>query len=63
LNRLGEKKWTTNVFDIVEHLKDALQVEYVALGGGNSKRLTTLPPATIRSDDNAAREGGVRLWN
>jgi len=37
-------------------------VEYVALGGGNSKRLATLPPATIRSDDEAAREGGFSLW-
>jgi len=63
LNRLKEKTWTKNVFDIVEHLKEALQVEYVALGGGNSKRLTTLPADTIRSDDDAAREGGVRLWD
>src|SRR5882762_8394 len=63
LERVGEKKWTKKVFDIVEHLKDALQVEYVALGGGNSKRLTTLPPATIRSADDAAREGGFSLWH
>jgi len=63
LKRLGEKSWTKNVFDIVEHLKDALQVEYVALGGGNSKRLKTLPPATIRSADDAAREGGFSLWH
>jgi predicted NBD/HSP70 family sugar kinase len=63
LERVGEKKWTKKVFDIVEHLKDALQVEYVALGGGNSKRLKTLPPATIRSDDDAAREGGFSLWD
>jgi hypothetical protein len=63
LNRLGEKKWTKNVFDVIEHLKEALQVDYVALGGGNSKRLTTLPADTIRSDDAAAREGGVRLWD
>jgi polyphosphate glucokinase len=62
LKRLGEKKWTKNVFDIVEHLRDAFQVEYVVLGGGNSKRLTTLPPATIHSDDDAAREGGFLLW-
>ena len=62
LERLGEKKWTKKVFDIVEHLKDALQVEYVVLGGGNSKRLKTLPPATIRSADDAAREGGFWLW-
>jgi hypothetical protein len=63
LNKLGQTKWTKNVFDVVEHLKEALQVEYVALGGGNSKRLTTLPADTLRSDDEAAREGGVRLWD
>jgi len=63
LERVGEKKWTKKVFDIVEHLKDALQVEYVAVGGGNSKRLKTLPPATIRSDHEAAREGGFSLWH
>jgi glucoamylase len=62
LKRFGEEEWTKNVFDIVEHLKDALQVEYVALGGGNSSRLATLPPATIRSDDDAAREGGLRMF-
>jgi polyphosphate glucokinase len=62
LERVGEKKWTKKVFDIVEHLKDALQVEYVAVGGGNSKRLKTLPPATIRCADDAARQGGFWLW-
>lgn len=62
LERLGEKKWTKNVFDIVEHLRDAFQIEYVVLGGGNAKRLTTLPPGTIRSEDDAAREGGFLLW-
>ncbi|HEY6247546.1 MAG TPA: glycoside hydrolase family 15 protein [Pyrinomonadaceae bacterium] len=63
LNRLGEKRWARNVFDVVEHLKEALQVEYVALGGGNSHRLTILPPATIRCEDDAAGEGGFSLWN
>src|ERR1041385_1351198 len=63
LNRLGEKRWARNVFDVVEHLKEALQVEYVALGGGNSHRLTILPPATIRCEDEAAGEGGFSLWN
>lgn len=62
LQRLGEKRWAKKVFDIVAHLKDALQVEYVAVGGGNSHRLATLPPAAIRVEDDAAREGGFSLW-
>src|SRR5712664_4074151 len=63
LKRLGEKKWTKNVFDVVEQLKNALQPEYVVLGGGNSKRLKTLPPETIRGNNEDARKGGLRLWD
>ncbi len=62
LKRVGEKKWIKNVFDVVEQLKNALQPEYVVLGGGNSKRLKTLPPETIRGNNEDARKGGLRLW-
>jgi ROK family len=41
----------------------ALQPEYVVLGGGNSKRLKTLPPETIRGNNEDARKGGLRLWD
>jgi polyphosphate glucokinase len=63
LKRVGEKKWIKNVFDVVEQLKSALQPEYVVLGGGNSKRLKTLPPETIRGNNEDARKGGLRLWD
>jgi polyphosphate glucokinase len=63
LKRDGEKKWTKNVFDVVEQLSKALQAEYVVLGGGNSARLQTLPQDTIRGHNAAAREGGFRLWH
>jgi polyphosphate glucokinase len=63
LKRGGEKKWIKNVFDAVEQLKNALQPEYVVLGGGNSKRLKTLPPETIRGNNEDARKGGLRLWD
>jgi polyphosphate glucokinase len=62
LQRVGEKKWSKNVFDVVEQLKNALQPEYVVLGGGNSRRLKTLPPETIRGNNEDARKGGLRLW-
>jgi polyphosphate glucokinase len=42
LRRRGKKKWVKSVFDVVAQLKDALQADYVVLGGGNAIRLTTL---------------------
>lgn len=63
LKRVGEKQWIKNVFDVVAQLKNALQPEYVVLGGGNSKRLKTLPPETIRGNNEDARKGGLRLWD
>lgn len=48
LRRRGKKKRVKSVFDVVAQLKDALQADYVVLGGGNAKRLTTLPPDTFR---------------
>src|ERR1700674_1671330 len=35
LKRVGGQRWTKNVFDVVAQLKNALQPEYVVLGGGN----------------------------
>jgi len=63
LKRVGEKKWLKNVFEVVDQLKNALQPEYVVLGGGNSKRLKRLPPETIRGNNEDARKGGLRLWD
>jgi polyphosphate glucokinase len=63
LKRVGEKKWIKNVFDVVEQLKNALQPEYVVLGGGNSRRLKTLPSETILGNNEDARKGGLRLWD
>jgi hypothetical protein len=63
LERLGKKKWRKYVTKISEELKDALEAEYVVLGGGNSKLLKE-PPAGCRLGDNAsAFTGGFRLWD
>jgi len=62
LNRLGKKSWRRHVADIVERLKNALEVEYVVLGGGNVKHLKTLPPDTLLGDNENAFAGGFRLW-
>jgi len=62
LERLGEKKWRKHVFRVVDLLRRALEPDYVVLGGGNAKKLGSLP-AGIRLGDNAnAFAGGFRLW-
>jgi polyphosphate glucokinase len=62
LERLGKKKWRRYVAKIVKALKDALEADYVVLGGGNSKKLKKLPPsARLGSNENAFR-GGFLLW-
>jgi polyphosphate glucokinase len=58
----GKKRWTKDVFDVVEKLKAALQPDYVVIGGGNVKRLDELPPDTRRGDNADAFPGGFRLW-
>jgi polyphosphate glucokinase len=62
LERLGKKKWRRHVAKVTEKLKDALEADYVVLGGGNIKKLKK-PPAGARlgSNENAFR-GGFRLW-
>ncbi|MCB2054614.1 MAG: ROK family protein [Geminicoccaceae bacterium] len=63
LDRLGRKAWEATVHDVVARFKVALVVDYVVLGGGNTKRLKKLP-ADARAGDNAhAFAGGFRLWN
>jgi polyphosphate glucokinase len=63
LERLGKKKWRSDVLDIVARLKAALVVDYVVLGGGNAKYLKDLP-RDVRLGENAnAFRGGLRLWS
>lgn len=62
LEKTGEKKWTRRVHDVVERLSDALQPDYVVLGGGNAKKLRSLPKKSFLGDNENARTGGLRLW-
>jgi polyphosphate glucokinase len=63
LKRLGKKKWRRYVAKISKALKDALEADYVVLGGGNSKNLKKLPPGTRLGDNQNAFRGGFRMWN
>ncbi len=62
LKRLGKKKWRRYVADVVTRLKDALEADYVVLGGGNSKNLKALPAGAELGDNRNAFIGGIRLW-
>ena len=62
LKRLGKKKWRRCVFNVVEQLKNALEAEYVVLGGGNAKLLKKLPPGARMGNNADAFVGGFRLW-
>lgn len=62
LEKRGKKKWRKHVFDVVEKLSQALEPDEVVLGGGNVKRLKTLPPHCRPGDNRNAFLGGFRLW-
>jgi polyphosphate glucokinase len=62
LKRLGKRKWRRHVAEVVEELRNALEADYVVLGGGNAKLLKKLPPNARLGDNSTAFTGGFRLW-
>lgn len=62
LKRYGKKKWRRYVADVVTALKNALQADYVVLGGGNAKKLGKLPKWVRLGNNHHAFTGGFRLW-
>jgi polyphosphate glucokinase len=63
LKRLGRKKWQRHVAEAVTLLRDALEPEYVVLGGGNVGKLKQVPPDIRLGDNRKAFVGGFRLWD
>src|SRR5262249_4820640 len=62
LKRQGRKKWQRQVEEIVERLIAALKPDDVVLGGGNVKKLRSLPPGTRAGANANAFLAGFRLW-
>lgn len=62
LKKHGNKKWRRYVADVVKRLSAALEPDDVVIGGGNVKKLKTLPPGCRASDNAQAFTGGFRLW-
>jgi polyphosphate glucokinase len=63
LNQFGKKKWRRLVFDVVARLQAALLPDEVVLGGGNVRKLKTLPPGCRAGENTNAFRGGLRLWD
>lgn len=60
--REGKPAWRRHVARVIALFIAALEVDYVVLGGGNSRHLKKLPPHTRRGDNANAFKGGFRLW-
>ncbi len=60
--RLGPKKWRKAVLEIVEQLRQALEADYVVLGGGNARKLKKLPKNARLGNNDFAFVGGFRIW-
>jgi polyphosphate glucokinase len=62
LRRYGRKAWEKNVLQVIELMSNAMETDYVVLGGGNAKLVRTLPAhVTVGSNDNAFK-GAFQLW-
>jgi predicted NBD/HSP70 family sugar kinase len=62
LETLGKKKWRKHVAKVAKKLGEALDADYVVLGGGNNKKLKKLPPGARLGKNENAFLGGFRLW-
>jgi polyphosphate glucokinase len=62
LDQQGKKKWSRHVNDVVARLVAALEPDDIVLGGGNAKKLKTLPDGCRLGQNANAFTGGFRLW-
>ena len=62
LKRLGKRVWRRKTANMIISLKEAMNADYVVIGGGNAKRLRVLPHGTRLGHNLAAFRGGYRMW-
>jgi polyphosphate glucokinase len=60
--RLGLKRWRKAVLETITHLTNAVEPDYIVLGGGNAEVLEELPPNCRLGHNEDAFLGGFRLW-
>jgi polyphosphate glucokinase len=62
LIRLGKRRWRRHVELVIAQLIAALRPDDVVLGGGNARKLKTLPEGCRLGENANAFLGGFRLW-
>ena len=55
-------QWLEDVDRVIHTLRNALQADYVLLGGGNAQHVEPLPDGVRRGGNEDAFTGGIRLW-
>jgi polyphosphate glucokinase len=63
LKRLGDKKWSRTVNEVVTQLSTLLEADYVVIGGGNARKLKRLPKNARLGSNDFAFLGGFRVWH
>jgi predicted NBD/HSP70 family sugar kinase len=62
LLKRGGKKWRRDVAEVVSQLSNALEADYVVIGGGNARKLKKLPKNARLGNNDFAFLGGFRIW-
>ena len=62
LKRMGKKRWRGHALDVIAHFREVMQPDDILLGGGNTKKITTLTEGCRRGHNSDAFTGGFRLW-
>jgi hypothetical protein len=55
-------RWQRRVTEAVKVFRAAFLADYVVLGGGNAKKVESLPEGCRRGGNQNAYFGGLRLW-
>lgn len=64
LKRIGRKKWSKRVRQVIEQLEPILNYDMLHIGGGNARKLIGDLPPKVRIFENVeGLAGGIRLWN
>jgi polyphosphate glucokinase len=63
IEKYGEAEWVKHLAFGVARLTDALHPDDIVIGGGNARRLKTLPPGCRAGDNANAFIGGFRMWD
>jgi len=62
LKQRGTKKWRRDVSHGIARMQEVFHVDEIVLGGGNTKKIKSLPPGCRAGANANAFLGGFRMW-